>query len=86
MVLVIYLRVFYFSSERLIYSPTLCCRHLLDLTALQRKVCLWRSLHLLLLASHRVRCVKAIGADYEHVPASLRQVMHIAYCVSALQR
>jgi len=57
-----------------------------DLIALHRKLALWRSLHLLLLASHRVRCVKAIGADYEHVPASLRQVMHLAYCVTALQR
>lgn len=58
----------------------------IDSAALDLKRTLWQSLHVLLLASHRVRCVPRIGADWEDVPASLRQVMHTSYCYQALHR
>lgn len=46
----------------------------------------WRCLHLLLLACHRVRGVPAFGAEWEPFPATLRQLLHTAHCIRALQR
>ena len=57
-----------------------------DTLALERRVVVWQCLHLLLLALHRLRGAPAISAEYEHLPASLRQILHIAYCIRALQR
>lgn len=51
-----------------------------------RKAALWRCLHLLLLSLHRTVGVPEIGADYEHLPDSLRQVLHRVHCICSMQR
>jgi hypothetical protein len=59
---------------------------LLDPSQLQDRVVIWRCLHVLLLACHRVRGLHSLGAEYEAFPASLRQLVHTAHCIQTLQR
>jgi hypothetical protein len=47
---------------------------------------IWRCLHVLLIASHRVRGLHSLGAEYEAFPASLRQLVHTANFIQTLQR
>jgi hypothetical protein len=57
-----------------------------DLSQLRDTAVIWRCLHVLLLACHRVRGLQSLGAEYEAFPASLRQLIHTAHCIQTLQR